>query len=127
MTVPSLAAYDPGVHLSYGDVTFNSQTQPTVAQVNIKADPFHAGVLIYMYMGRTNCDIGPVAALVAYYTMRGTETDPFFKFREGTPLSKEKLVEKLRESLTVIVPSLPGIVFESERRRQPGQDEFKIP
>ena len=94
VTVPSLPAYDPGVHLSYGDITFNSQTQPTVAQVNIKADPIHAGMLIYMYMymGRTNCDICPVAALVAYYTIRGTETGPFFKFRDGTPLSREKLV-----------------------------------
>ena len=101
VTVPSRAAYDPGEHLSYGDITFNSQTQPTVAQVNIKAsktDPFRAGVMIYL--GRTNCELCPVTALIAYYTIRGTEAGPFFQFRDGSPLSREKLVEKLRESLT---------------------------
>ena len=35
VTVPSLTVYDPGAHLSYGDITFNSQTHPTLAQVNI--------------------------------------------------------------------------------------------
>lgn len=101
MTVPSRAAYDPGEHLSYGDITFNSQTQPTVAQVNIKAsktDPFRAGVMIYL--GRTNCELCPVTALIAYYTIRGTEAGPFFQFRDGSPLSREKMVEKLRQSLT---------------------------
>ena len=36
-----LAAYDPGTHLSYGDITFNSQTHPTLAQVSIR----HTGSL----------------------------------------------------------------------------------
>ena len=46
LTVPSLAAYDPGAHFSYGDVRFNSQANPKVAQVRIKAsktDPFAKG------------------------------------------------------------------------------------
>jgi len=46
-----VTAYDPGEYLSYGDITFNSHTQPTVAQVNVKAsktDPFRAGVMIYL-------------------------------------------------------------------------------
>ena len=31
VTVLSLAAYDPGAHLSYGDIAFNSQIHPTLA------------------------------------------------------------------------------------------------
>ena len=105
VTVPSLAAYDPGAHLSYGDIKFNSQTHPTLAQVDIKAskkDPFRAGVLIYL--GRTNCNLCPVAALVAYmyHAIRGSGAGPFFRFREGTPLSREKMVERLREHLAEV-------------------------
>ena len=100
VTVPSLAAYDPGAHLSYGDITFNSQTHPTLAQVNIKAsktDAFRTGVLIYL--AKTNCDLCPVAALVAYHAAQGSGAGPFFRFRKGTPLPREKLVQKLREHL----------------------------
>ena len=55
ITVPSAGEYDPGAHLSYGDVTLDSRESPTMAQVNIKAsktDPFRKGVSIYI--GRTN-------------------------------------------------------------------------
>lgn len=99
-TVPSLAAYDPGAHLSYGDIKFNSQTHPTLAQVN-------TGVLIYL--GRTNCDLCPVAALVAYHAIRDSGAGPFFRFREGTPLSREKMVERLREHLAEVGVDLTKI------------------
>jgi len=88
VTVPSRATYDPDEHLSYGDISFNSQAQQTVAQVNIiasKMDPFQAGVMIYL--GRTNCELCSLTALVAYYSMLGTEAGPFFQFRDGSPLS----------------------------------------
>ena len=66
ITVPSAGEYDPGAHLSYGDVTLDSRESPTMAQVNIKAsktDPFRKGVSIYI--GRTNNGLCPVAALAS--------------------------------------------------------------
>ena len=47
ISVPSLTAYDPGAHLSVGDVTLDKAVAPTMVQVNIKAsktDPFRKGV-----------------------------------------------------------------------------------
>ena len=47
ITIPSLRDYDSTAHLSHGDVTFDSQCTPTMAQINIKAsktDPFRKGV-----------------------------------------------------------------------------------
>ncbi len=53
--MPGDSEYDPAVHLSFSDVSFDHPSDPTVIQVNIKAsktDPFRKGVLIYL--GRTN-------------------------------------------------------------------------
>ena len=79
ITVPSAGEYDPGAHLSYGDVTLDSWESPSVAQVNIKAsktDPFQKGVSIYI--GRTNNGLCPVAALAVYFASRGSGSGPFF-------------------------------------------------
>ena len=55
ITVPSLKSYDPGYHLSGGDVRLDRVSQPTRVYVTIKAsktDPFRKGVTICL--GRTD-------------------------------------------------------------------------
>ncbi len=46
--VPSWESYDPGAHLSFGDVTLDSRHSPTMAQVTkaSKTDPFRHGVTL---------------------------------------------------------------------------------
>ena len=54
ISVPSLTAYDPGAHLSVGDVTRDKAVASTMVQVNIKAsktDPFRKEVSVFL--GRT--------------------------------------------------------------------------
>ena len=54
ITVSSAKDFDPGAHLAVGDVTLDSRSAPTVAQLNIKAsktEPFLRGVSIFL--GRT--------------------------------------------------------------------------
>ncbi len=93
--------FDPGAHLAFGDVTLDSPSNPTLAQVNIKAsktDPFREGISIYL--GRTGNKLCPVSALAAYLASRGGEPGPFFKFANNRPLSRELLVKHLRGALT---------------------------
>ena len=71
-------------HLSEGDVAVDSQTNPMVVGVHIKAsktDPFRQGAFIYL--GKTGNDLCPVAAMTAYLAVRGRASGPFF---QGVPL-----------------------------------------
>lgn len=98
--VPSAKDYDPGAHLSFGDVRLDSTVDPHVAQVNIKAsktDPFRKGVSLFL--GRTGSVLCPVLALAAYLASRGPQLGPFFMI-EGRPLTREVFVSKVREALS---------------------------
>lgn len=100
ITVPSAKEYDAGCHLSEGDVTLDSNTAPSAVQVRVKAsktDPFRKGVSVYL--GKTENDLCPVGAVAAYMAVRGRSAGPFFRFRDGTPLSRVLLVKRLREAL----------------------------
>ena len=98
--MPSLKEYDPEGHLSVGDVALDSHQDPSVVRVHIKqskTDPFRRGVFIYL--GKTENDLCPVAALSAFLVVRGSEAGPFFRFSSGRPLSREVFVRKVCEAL----------------------------
>ena len=100
ITVPSLSSFDPRYHLCVGDVYFNSSSNPSLVFMRIKAsktDSFHKGVTIHL--GRTGGRLCPVSTLVAYHVARGMKPGPFFVFKDGVPLSREKLVSHLRKNL----------------------------
>ena len=52
-----------------------------------------------MYLGRTENDLCPVAAVAAYLPVRGRSAGPFFRFVSDTPLSCELLVKYIRAAL----------------------------
>ena len=59
--------YDPGAHLSHGDVAIDDPARTSLVQTKIKAsnaDPFQKGVTVYM--GQTGNDLCLVAAITAY-------------------------------------------------------------
>ena len=98
--MPSMKEYDPEGHLSEGDVALDSQKNPTVVRVHVKAsktDPFRQGV--YVFLGRTGNELCPVEAVAAYLVVRGRRPGPFFHFKSGLPLSRELLVKRVREAL----------------------------
>ena len=41
----------------------------------------------------------PVAVVLAYMAVRGPGSGPFFRFNDGTPLTRAKFVVKVREAL----------------------------
>ena len=76
-TVPDDKSYDSKCHLSYGDVTVDSQSRTQVVRITIKqskTDLFRRG--IDLFMGRMGNDLCPVAALLAYLADRGSEEGP---------------------------------------------------
>ena len=59
-----------------------------MVQIKIKPsknNPFCHGVMVYV--GKTGNELRPVAAITAYLAIRGTTSDPFFLFEDGTPLT----------------------------------------
>ena len=53
-----------------------------------------------IFLGKTGNQLCPVAALAAYLAIRGSQPGPFFQFRDGHPLSRERFVTKVRGALT---------------------------
>ena len=98
ITVPTDAGFDEGVHLTFNDISVDCTENPQVIRVRIKAsktDPFRVGADIFI--GRTDNDLCPVAAVLAFMALRGP--GPFFHFRDSKPLTRSHLVAKLKESI----------------------------
>ena len=93
--------YDPSWHLSIQDLSVDSTTNPTLLQVAIKGsktDQLRQGVNIIV--GRTKSHICPVKSVLAYVACRGFKLGPLFCHRDGSPLTRQQLVNKLRETLS---------------------------
>lgn len=77
--VPTLTAYNPSVHLSMADVSLDSAFNQGMAILRIKASKTnHFRCSINMFLGRTNNDLFPITALLAYIVRRGTDPGPQF-------------------------------------------------
>ena len=131
ITVPSQEAYDPTAHLSFNDVAVDAHANPTVMEVRIKAsktDPFRMGV--NLYIGRTNNDLCPIAAMMAYLAIRGGG-------RSALPLQERPTLDNASVSLQRSAkPCLPPvstilsmrvIALGSALLRQPHNVAFQIP
>lgn len=88
ITVPSTNTYDPDVHLSWGDVAFDSQSNPAMASLKLKRSKCdQLGVGVRVFIGRMGTPLCPVAALTAYLASRGDDPGPFFVDKQGRPLT----------------------------------------
>ena len=101
ITVPSQAAYQPpGLHLSWGHVALDNPTEPAMIRVLLqrsKTDQLGKGVEVFV--GKTGCDSCPVSAVAAYMVARRNQQGPFFKFKDGRPLTKSKFTHAVRDVL----------------------------
>ena len=80
VVMPSEREYDPDVHLCYQDIKVDSHQSPTYLQVTLKAsktDPFWQGVTLYV--GATQSNICPVAAVLSFMVTRGDTPGPLFR------------------------------------------------
>ena len=91
LTVSSDDAYDSASHLSWGDIAVDD---PACMEVRVKAsktDPFQQG--ISLFIGKVASDL---SAMLAYLVMRGNQTGPLFKFRDGRPLTRQRFIMAVR-------------------------------
>ena len=76
----------------------DSHTAPSHIVIHLKRsknDPF--GVGVWLHLGATDQLLCPVAALLGYLAVRPPLLGPLFLFRDGTTLSKPRLIGPLRQ------------------------------
>ncbi len=101
ITIPSKAAYSRDRHLSWGDVCADSVGEPGCIRVFLKeskCDQLRKGV--YVYLGKTDGPLCPVAACMEYMRRRGAVPGPFFRRQDGSPLTKSIFVQLVRSLLS---------------------------
>ena len=91
------------------DAAVDSRTEPSVVTIRLrraKTDPFGRGVSIYL--GKTETDICPVAAILNYLAVRPQGEGPLFVHRDGSPLLKQQFITGVRQALSAagLDPSL---------------------
>ena len=62
-----------------------------------KTDPFRQGVTIFL--GRTDTELCPVGAVLAYLAIRCGKGGPLFYFKDGKAPTRSQLVAELRRNL----------------------------
>ena len=98
ITVSCTSAFDPRVHLAWGDITVSDDGRMLrILLKRSKTDQFMRGVEVFI--GTTGNDLCPVAATREYVTHRGSAPGAFFRFADGTPLTKPRFVELVRRAL----------------------------
>ena len=98
-TVKSTQEVDQETCLSVQDVAVD--TNPFMVRVHLKqskTDPFSHGVDIFL--GRTDAALCPVAAIIANCPIRPAIVRPFLVFRDGSPLTRNRLVAAVRSALS---------------------------
>ena len=103
LTSQSTSGRSSAYGVSVGDVAVDNQENPSVIRIHLqksKTDQFGRGVDIYM--GRTGEDLCPMSALLAYLAVRGKESGPLFRLKDGRYLTKDIFITRVRSALTVL-------------------------
>ena len=98
-TCPSKEAFTPNM-LAVSDVQVDAHLQPTRLAVHLresKTDQFGIGATLHL--GTTGDQLCPVVAMMAYLAIRPSSPGPLFVFENGSTLSRQRLVQALRQVL----------------------------
>ncbi len=101
ITSPSKSGFQPLRHLAWGDVSIDDHSSPTLLKVHLKiskCDQLGKGVDVFV--GRTGTVLCPVTACLAFISQRGSTAGPFFRFKDGTPLTKSRFSTAIKQSLS---------------------------
>ena len=101
-TVRTSSNFNPSVSLTPSEIALDRywHADPTMVRLMLKqskTDPFRHGVDIFL--GRTNTDLCPVSALLAFMAVRPKCPGPLFVYSDGTFLTRDKLVTAMRNAL----------------------------
>ena len=103
ITTLSDTAYDQARHLSYADIAVDRVSSPTMLRCHLKqskTDRFHQGVDIFV--GKTDNQLCPVAAMMAYLPARGASLGPLLIFKDGRVLSRDRFVAQVRQAIRAL-------------------------
>ena len=102
--------------MGFKGIEVDNVAKPRMLKVSIKAsktDPFRKGEVVYL--GWTGKQLCPVAAILAYMTVREAGPGPPFRFKDGRPLTRPCLVSEVRLALEEAGTSSAGISGHSFR------------
>lgn len=123
-TIPSGKAFDPTAHLAVGDLSVDNVKAPSRLTMRLKkskTDPFREGVSITV--GATKDSLCPIGAVLAYLAYRGTVPGPLFTWPDGTPLTRTRFVQEVRQALICLRATLLAIVSGLARQARQQQQE----
>ena len=96
--------FDASQHLTYADIALDDLADPKQLQVNIKqskTDTFRLAVKVWI--GRTGGNLCSVAAILSYMALQGPGEDPLFRFQNDNPLTRKRLVTRMREVILLLL------------------------
>ena len=96
-SAPERGTFDPGAHLTFGDVVVDSFHDPRKVRVRIKAsktDPFREGMDVYF--GQTGLPLCPVSAVLDYMVRRKEGPGPLFRFEDRCPLTRPAFIKQVK-------------------------------
>ena len=97
----TFAAGTESATLLVSDVSIDSRSNPRILTIRLrksKTDQFFKGTDIHL--GRTGDILCPVSAMLSYMAIRPNTKGPLFIFQDGTPLSRQQLINHLRKALS---------------------------
>ena len=97
LLLTKLSDFDPRLHLAWGDMAVDDRQNPRMVKFHLKqskTDPFGRGTDIIL--GKTGCDLCPVAAVLNYAAVRGNQSGPFFMMSTGRLLTKQCFITEIR-------------------------------
>ena len=102
-TIQSGEEFDPSTHLTPRDIDseVDNLANPSMLKVRIKrskTDQWREGV--ELYVGKTGNKLYPVAVILAFLAIRGQDDSPLFKTKDGAPLSRQMLVNMIKNTLS---------------------------
>ena len=100
LTVPSGTAFDPAKHLTPHDIYVDDCQNPSALRVHLKSTKTnHTRQGVDLFVGRTQNSLCPVVAMLRYLEVRGVDNGPLFQLQDGTPLTRSRLVDKVKATL----------------------------
>ena len=123
--------FNPRLHFLWGDMAVDNAVELRMLRFRLhqsKTDQFGRGVDVVL--GKTGCDLCPVAAVLGYVSTRGNQQGPFFLKSTNRPLPKQEFIKEIRRVLAVL--GLPdhqyaGHSFRSEQRCQQPWRAWRTP
>ncbi|KAL5488697.1 hypothetical protein EMCRGX_G017678 [Ephydatia muelleri] len=100
LLLESRTTYNSVLHLSWGDISIDSLTNPSMVEVYLKkskCDQFGAGADVLL--GRSGGQLCPVTAILDYINVRRDTPGYFFVESQEKPISKARFIAGLREAL----------------------------